>query len=95
MPAYVLANVRITDPAGFEEYRKLVPASIAAFGGRYLVRGGATEVTEGDWKAHHLIVLEFPDVETIKAWYHSAAYKKLLELRQRTATTDFAIIEGV
>jgi uncharacterized protein (DUF1330 family) len=95
MPAYVLANVRITDPAGFEEYRKLVPASIAAFGGRYLVRGGATEVIEGDWKAHRLIVLEFPDVETIKAWYHSPAYKKLLELRQRTATTDFAIIEGV
>jgi uncharacterized protein (DUF1330 family) len=95
MPAYVFANVRITDAAGFDEYRKLVPASIAAFGGRYLVRGGATEVMEGDWEPSRLIVLEFPNVATIKAWYRSPAYQQLLQIRQRTASTDFAIMEGI
>jgi uncharacterized protein (DUF1330 family) len=95
MSAYVFANVRVTDSAGFDDYRQRVPASIAAFGGRYLVRGGATEVMEGDWQPNRLIVLEFPDVATVKAWYRSPAYQQLLEIRQRTAITDFAIIEGV
>ena len=95
MAAYVLVNVEITDSAGFAEYRKLVPATIAAFGGRFLTRGGATEVLEGEWKPHHLVVLEFPDVATIKAWYHSPEYQRLLELRKRTATSDLVIIDGV
>ena len=95
MAAYVLVNVKITDSAGFAEYRKLVPATIAAFGGRFLARGGATEVLEGDWIPHRLVVLEFPDVATIKAWYQSPEYQQLLELRKRTATSDFVIVEGV
>jgi uncharacterized protein (DUF1330 family) len=95
MAAYVLVNVKITDSAGFAEYRKLVPATIAAFGGRFLARGGATEVLEGDWIPHRLVVLEFPDVATIRAWYQSPEYQQLLELRKRTATSDFVIIEGV
>ena len=95
MAAYVLVNVEITDSAGFAEYRKLVPATIAAFGGRFLTRGGATEVLEGEWKPRRLVVLEFPDVATIKAWYHSPEYQRLLELRKRTATSDLVIIDGV
>ena len=95
MAAYVLVNVKITDSAGFAEYRKLVPATIAAFGGRFLARGGATEVLEGDWIPHRLVVLEFPDVATIKAWYQSPEYQQLLELRKRTATSDFVILQGV
>jgi uncharacterized protein (DUF1330 family) len=95
MPVYVFANVKITDPAGFAEYQKLVPATIAEFGGRYLVRGGTTQVLEGEWTPHRVIVLEFPDVATIQAWYQSPAYQQLLQLRQRTASTDFVIIEGV
>src|ERR1700730_12110775 len=92
MAAYVLVNVEITDSAGFAEYRKLVPATIAAFGGRYLARGGATEVLEGEWIPPRLVALEFPDVATIKAWYQSPEYQQLLELRKRTATSDFVII---
>ena len=95
MAAYVLVNVEITDSAGFAEYRKLVPATIAAFGGRFLTRGGATEVLEGEWIPNRLVILEFPDVAAIKAWYHSTEYQHLLELRKRTATSDFVIIDGV
>jgi uncharacterized protein (DUF1330 family) len=94
MAAYALVNVEITDPAGFAEYRKLVPATIAAFGGRFLARGGATEVLEGGWIPNRLVVLEFPDVTTLKAWYRSPEYQRLLELRKRTATSDFVIIDG-
>jgi uncharacterized protein (DUF1330 family) len=94
MPAYALVNVEITDPAGFAEYRKLVPASIARFGGRFLTRGGATEVLEGGWVPKRLVILEFPDLATIKAWYQSAEYQQLLQIRERTATSDFVIIDG-
>jgi uncharacterized protein (DUF1330 family) len=95
MAAYALVNVEITDSAGFAEYRKSVPATIAAFGGRFLTRGGATEVLEGKWIPNRVVVLEFPDVATIKAWYHSPEYQQLLELRKRTANSDFIIIDGV
>jgi len=94
MAAYALVNVEITDAVGFAEYRKLVPATIAAFGGRYLTRGGATEVLEGEWIPTRLIILEFPDVATIKAWYHSREYQQLLEVRKRTSKTDFVLIDG-
>jgi uncharacterized protein (DUF1330 family) len=95
MAAYALVDVEITDSAGFAEYRKLVPASIAEFGGRFLVRGGAMEVLEGDWKPNRLVILEFPDLSGLKAWYHSPGYQQLLSLRKRTATSNFVIVDGV
>jgi uncharacterized protein (DUF1330 family) len=95
MPAYAVVNVEITDPTGFEEYRKAVPATIAAFGGRFLARGGAMEVLEGKWIPKRLVILEFPSVPTLKAWYDSPEYQRLLELRNRTAISDFVILEGV
>ena len=94
MAAYALVNVEITDSEGFAEYRKLVPASIAAFGGRFLTRGGATEVLEGEWMPKRLVILEFPDIATLKAWYQSPDYQHLVEIRKRTATSDFVVIEG-
>jgi uncharacterized protein (DUF1330 family) len=95
MAAYAVVNVEITDSAGFAEYRKLVPATIAAFGGRFLTRGGAMEVLEGEWMPKRLVILEFPDVATLKAWYHSPEYQQLLELRKRTAISDFVVVDGV
>ncbi len=95
MAAYALVNVEITDSVGFAEYRNRVPATIAAFGGRFLTRGGVTEVLEGRWTPNRLVVIEFPDVATIKAWYHSPEYQQLLQIRRRTAKADFVVIEGV
>ena len=95
MPAYLFANVDVTDAAGYEQYRQRVSATIEAHGGRYLVRGGATEVLEGDWMPKRMVILEFPDMAQLKAWYHSPEYRALLELRQRTAMSALIAVQGV
>jgi len=95
MACYVIAEVEITDPAGFEEYRQRVPATIAKHGGTYLVRGGATEAIEGDWKPARLIVLEFPTLACARAWYASSDYAPLIPLRERSARTKLIFAEGI
>ena len=95
MPAYLFANVEVTDAAGYEEYRQKVTATIEAYGGRYLVRGGATEVLEGDWTPRRLVILEFADMDRLKAWYQSAEYRPLIELRQKTTNSRLVAVHGV
>jgi len=95
MPAYLFANVEVTDAAGYEQYRQRVSATIEAYGGRYLVRGGATEVLEGDWMPKRLVTLEFADMAQLNAWYRSPEYKPLIELRQRTAKSTLVAVQGV
>lgn len=95
MPAYMFANVEVTDAAGYEQYRQRVSATIAAYGGRYVVRGGATEVLEGDWTPKRMVILEFSDMAQLKAWYQSPEYRPLIELRQRTAISTLVAVEGV
>ena len=95
MAAYVIANVEVTDPAAYEEYRAKVPGTIAAYGGRYLARAGATEVLEGDWTPHRLVILEFPSLAQLKAWYRSPEYRPLLEIRKRSARARVIAVEGV
>ena len=95
MSAYLLANIEITDAAAFEEYRRLVPVVIAAYGGRYLVRGGAVERLEGNAPLNRMVILEFPDMARLKTFYHSAEYQPLLALRKRAATSTLLAIEGV
>jgi uncharacterized protein (DUF1330 family) len=95
MAAYLIAEVSVHDAAAFEEYRKLVPATIAAYGGRYVVRGGASETVEGSWQPKRLIVLEFPTMARAKEWYNSADYQKILPLRTRASSTNAVFVEGV
>jgi uncharacterized protein (DUF1330 family) len=95
MAAYVIADVEVTDPVAYEEYRVKVPETIAAYGGRYLARGGAKEVLEGDWTAHRLVILEFPSVARLREWYRSPEYRPLLDIRKRTARSRVICIEGV
>ena len=95
MPAYVIADLDVTDPAGFEEYRKVVPATIEKYGGRYLVRGGAMETLEGDWPWKRVVVLEFPSLEQAKRWYNSEDYRDPKALRFKTARSKLILVEGV
>ena len=95
MKGYVIAEVEVTDPAGFEEYRQMVPATIAEWGGRYLVRGGRVESLEGGWEPKRLIVLEFDSLEQAHAWWDSQTYRPARDLRQKTARTRLIAIEGV
>ncbi len=95
MPAYLIGNIEVTDPAAYEEYKKGVGATVAAYGGRSLARPGAMmEVLEGDWVPKRLVILEFPSVAQLKAWYKSPEYKPLLEIRLRSAKSSLIMIEG-
>lgn len=95
MAAYLVAELEITDPATFEEYRKGVPATIAAYGGRYLARGGASESLEGGWAPKRMVILEFPSLAQAKAWYASPEYRDLLAMRKRATKSKLVMIEGV
>jgi uncharacterized protein (DUF1330 family) len=94
MAAYVIAEVTITDPQGFEAYRQMVPATIAKYGGKFLVRGGAMELLEGNWEPKRLVIIEFGSAERAKQWWASEDYREAKELRQRTAQTNLIVIEG-
>lgn len=94
MSAYVIANVEVTDPAAYEEYKKGVPATIAAYGGRYLTRGGAAETLEGDWSPRRVVILEFPDMARLKAWHASPEYRPLRAIRERAAKSVLVAVEG-
>jgi uncharacterized protein (DUF1330 family) len=95
MPAYVVVNIRVHDPELFAEYARASPGVVASFGGRYLARGGAVEVREGEWSPERLVILEFPDVDAARRWYESDEYKALLVMRQRAAEGELVITEGV
>jgi uncharacterized protein (DUF1330 family) len=95
MPAYVLVDLTVTDPATMEEYRKQVPATVAKYGGRFLVRGGAHQTLEGDWKPNRLVVLEFPSMDAIRRWYDSEDYREPKALRLKASRGNVVIVEGV
>lgn len=95
MPAYLYANVEVTDPAAYETYRTRVPALIAAHGGRYLVRGGAVTVLEGSGVPHRQVILEFPDMAHLKAFYGAPEYQELIAIRQGASRGTLLAIEGV
>jgi len=95
MAGYVIAEVDVHDAALFEEYRKLVPATIAQYGGKYLVRGGATDSKEGGWNPKRVVMLEFASVDQARRWYHSPEYAPALALRLKAATSKMVIVEGV
>jgi uncharacterized protein (DUF1330 family) len=95
MPAYIIVDVNIKEPGEYEEYKKLTPASIAAYGGIFIVRGGAAETLEGDWIPDRIVVLEFPNAERARLWWNSQEYAPAKLVRQRTASTEMILVEGV
>jgi uncharacterized protein (DUF1330 family) len=95
MAAYVIAELTVTDPSTFERYRDKVPATITAYGGRYVVRGGTVETLEGDWAPSRLVVLEFPDMATLKRWYNSPEYQEILPLRTEASDSNVIVVEGL
>ena len=94
MPAYVIANIDVTDPVGFERYRAAVPPVIAAHGGRYLVRGGELHALEGALPLKRLVILEFPSLEAARRFYASPEYQPLLALRLASTRSELVMVEG-
>jgi uncharacterized protein (DUF1330 family) len=95
MPAYLIADLTVTDPDAFRKYQEAVPAIIAAHGGRYLVRGGASRVLEGHWEPGRLVVLEFPDPERAEAFWTSEDYARIADWRQQASLSNIVLVEGV
>ncbi len=94
MPAYGIARVTVTDQAKYDEYKLLTPAAIAAYGGKFLVRGGDTETLEGSQENRRIIVLEFADIDTARAFYHSPEYQAAKAKREGAAEMEFLIVDG-
>ncbi len=94
MSAYVIADVQVTDPAAYEPYPPLAAASIARFGGRYIVRGGNADLLEGAPEPERIVVVEFPDAETAQRWYHSDGYQSALKIRQAASRGRLILVEG-
>ena len=95
MAAYLIADIEVRDQDMFDRYRKEVPETIARYGGRYLVRGGETTVKEGAWQPARIVVLEFPNMATLKRWYDSDDYQKILGLRTEATVSRVVLVEGV
>jgi uncharacterized protein (DUF1330 family) len=95
MAGYVIGNIDVTNPEAFEEYRKLVPDTIAAYNGKYLVRGGAADVAEGSYNPVRIVVLEFESVDQAKKWYNSPEYIPLREMRMNASNGDLYFVEGL
>ncbi len=95
MTAYVILDINVHDPVQYEEYKKLSPASIATYGGKFIVRGGKTETLEGDWSPSRLVVLQFESVERAKAWINSEEYREARAMRHKTSTSQAVVVEGL
>ncbi len=95
MPAYVIAYVDVTNQQGYDDYRSRTLATVEMFGGRFIARGGATEVKEGNWQPHRLIMLQFPDLDAARRWYDSPEYQAIIKIRTAAANTNLVLVEGV
>src|SRR5271156_5525503 len=95
MAAYVISEVEPRDPVGWETYRSMAARTIAQYGGRYLVRGGAAEAAEGGPPPKTLIIAEFPSMQRLREWYASPEYAEALKVRQTALERRLIFVEGV
>ena len=95
MPAYFVVELETTNLAGMEPYRAAVGATLAQYGGRFLARGGATELIEGGPEPKRIVILEFTDPAALKRWYNSSEYQKILPLRLANSTSRGFIVDGI
>ncbi|SCW49008.1 Uncharacterized conserved protein, DUF1330 family [Rhizobium mongolense subsp. loessense] len=95
MAAYLIADIEVHDPQAYEEYKEKASSTVKQFGGRYLARGGEQEVLEGSWTPTRLVLLEFPDMATLQAWYSSSEYAIAKPFRLTNARSCLVALEGV
>ncbi|HWY51565.1 MAG TPA: DUF1330 domain-containing protein [Chthoniobacterales bacterium] len=95
MAAYVIVEIEVVDPVGYEEYKKQAAATVHQHGGKYIVRGGKAEVLEGDWNPKRIVVLQFESMERAKEWLNCEEYREPRKMRHRTAKTNMILVEGV
>ena len=94
MAAYVIVDIDVHDEPGLAEYRKLVPATVEKYGGRFAVRGGKFETREGTWQPKRIVLLEVPNMDSARRWYDSPEYAPLLAMRLKASKANLVIVEG-
>lgn len=94
MSAYVIVDIEITDPVQYEDYKKLAAPTVAAYGGKYVVRGGKAEALEGNRTPGRVVVLEFPSFDRAKEWWASEEYAEAKELRHASALSEMILVDG-
>ena len=95
MSAYIIVEIDVQDAVGYEEYKKLAGPTVEARGGKYIVRGGKTEVLEGAWQPKRIVILEFPSMDRAKEWLNCAEYRVPRKMRHATAKTNMILVEGL
>ncbi len=95
MSAYIIVDIEVTDPTQYEDYKKLAAATVAAYDGKYIVRGGTAEQLEGDWTPRRVVVLEFPTLDRAKEWWASEDYAPAKAMRHASATSNMIVVEGM
>ena len=95
MSVYVVIDIVVKNTEGYEEYKRLAPPTITAYGGKYIARGGATENLEGNWQPNRIVIIEFERIEKAKQWLDSEEYKTAKALRHKYATSNTIVVEGV
>ncbi len=94
MPAYVIARVDVTDPDQYAEYREATPAAVAAFGGKFIVRGGDMETLEGPEETRRVVVIQFESMDRAREFYNSDTYQAAKALRDGAADGHFILVDG-
>jgi len=94
MAAYIVVEVDVKDPERYADYRTMVPASLAVYGGKFLIRGGQVENLEGDWEPQRFVMIQFESVDQAKRWWDSEEYRQARNLRQATSDTRMIVVEG-
>ena len=95
MPAYLIVDIKVNDPVRYEEYRKLVSPTLAAYDGKYLARGGTVKVLEGDLSPNRTVVVEFPSAARALEWWNSDVYRPIRQIRYDSADSQMLLVEGV
>ena len=95
MPAYLISQIEVHDPKGYEEYRKIVGPSLVKYGGKFIARGGKIDVLEGSWSPKRVVICEFESLARAREWYESAEYKPAMDIRQKTADAQIIVVDGL
>ncbi len=95
MTAYVIFDIKVKDPARYEEYKRQATPTVEMFGGKYIARGGRTEILEGNWSPSRLVILEFPSIEQARNWLNSPVYGEVKKIRHKTAVSNMVVVEGL
>lgn len=94
MPAYLIAEVDVQDTAAYEEYKKITPGAVDAYGGRFIVRGGEVDAKEGGWTPKRVVVVEFPSMAQARKFYDSKEYAPALAIRLKAAKSKLILVDG-